>query len=70
MRTYKPTVKGNGAQISKVIKELEKAKKPLICAGGGVLLSKGRYELLRFAEKHDGYLGYIYRTPGMRRYGR
>ena len=53
MRTYKPTVKGNGAQISKVIKELEKAKKPLICAGGGVLLSKGRYELLSFAEKHN-----------------
>lgn len=52
MRTYKPTVKGNGAQMAKVIKELEKAKKPLICAGGGVLLSKGKYELLSFAEKN------------------
>lgn len=53
MRTYKPTVKGNGAQMAKVIKELEKAKKPLICAGGGVLLSKGKYELLSFAEKNN-----------------
>ena len=37
MRTYKPTVKGNMVQIKKVIKELEKAKRPIICAGGGVL---------------------------------
>ena len=35
MRTYKPTVKGNMAQIKKVIKELAKSKRPLICAGGG-----------------------------------
>ncbi|MCR4650792.1 MAG: biosynthetic-type acetolactate synthase large subunit [Lachnospiraceae bacterium] len=53
MRTYKPTVKGNGAQLKKVIKELEKAKRPIICAGGGVLLSKGKYELLSFAEKNN-----------------
>ncbi len=53
MRTYKPTVKGNGGQIVKVIKELEKAKKPIICAGGGVLLSKGKYEVLSFAEKNN-----------------
>ncbi len=52
MRTYKPTVKGNAVQMSKVIKELEKAKKPIICAGGGVLLGKGKYELLTFAETH------------------
>ena len=36
MRTYKPTVKGNMVQIKKVIKEVEKAKKPIICVGGGV----------------------------------
>ena len=52
MRTYKPTVKGNGAQIAKVIKELEKCKRPVICAGGGVLLSKAKYEVLSFAEKN------------------
>ena len=52
LRTYKPTVKGNIVQIKKVIKELEKCKKPIICAGGGVLLSKAKKELLTFAETH------------------
>lgn len=52
MRTYKPTVKGNMVQIKKVIKELEKAKRPIICAGGGVLLSDAEKELRQFAELH------------------
>ncbi len=52
MRTYKPVTKGNTIQIKKVIAELSKAKRPIICAGGGVLLGKGRKELLDFAEKH------------------
>ncbi len=53
MRTYKPTVKGNAVQMKKVIHELEKAKRPVLCAGGGVLLSKAKYEVLSFIEKHD-----------------
>lgn len=53
LRTYKPTVKGHAVQIKKVIKELEKAKQPLICAGGGVLLSDAQGELTSFAEKHS-----------------
>lgn len=53
MRTYKPTVKGNMAQIKKVAAELQKAKRPLICAGGGILLADGEQELLRFSEKHQ-----------------
>lgn len=53
LRTYKPTVKGNAVQIKKVVKELEKAKRPLICAGGGVLLSEAEGELRRFAEAHN-----------------
>ena len=32
-------------QIKKVIKELERAKRPIICAGGGVLLSEAEEEL-------------------------
>ncbi len=52
MRTYKPTVKGHAVQIKKVIKELEKAKRPIICAGGGVLLSDAEKQLRTFAEKH------------------
>ena len=53
MRTYKPTVKGNMAQIKKVAAELEKAKRPIICAGGGVLLSQACEELQEFAQKHQ-----------------
>lgn len=52
LRTYKPTVKGHAVQIKKVIRELERAKKPIICAGGGVLLSKAEEELRSFAEQH------------------
>lgn len=51
MRTYKPTVKGNMVQIKKVVKELEKAKRPIICAGGGVLLSDAEQALREFSEK-------------------
>lgn len=51
MRTYKPTVKGNMVQIKKVMHELAKAKRPIICAGGGVLLSDAQEELREFAEK-------------------
>ena len=52
MRTYKPTVKGNMAQIKKVIKELAKSKRPLICAGGGVLLSQAEDALRAFSEEY------------------
>ncbi len=52
MRTYKPTVKGHIVQIKKVVAQLEKAKRPIICVGGGVLLSDARKELREFAEKH------------------
>lgn len=52
LRTYKPTVKGHAVQIKKVVRELEKAKKPIICAGGGVLLSEAESDLRAFAEQH------------------
>lgn len=51
MRTYKPTVKGNAVQIKKVVKELEKAKKPLLCVGGGVLLSEAEGEIREFSKR-------------------
>jgi acetolactate synthase-1/2/3 large subunit len=53
MRSYKPTVKGNMVQIKKVIKEVEKARRPIICVGGGVHLSGATKELLTFAELND-----------------
>lgn len=53
MRTYKPTVVGNFAQIKKMLKALEKAKKPVICVGGGVILSDAQTELRKFIEAHN-----------------
>ena len=52
MRTYKPTVKGHIVQINKVIAELEKAKRPVICAGGGVLLGDAQKLLREFSHRH------------------
>ena len=52
IRAYKPTVKGHAVQIKKVIKEIEKAKRPIICAGGGVHLSNAVPELREFAHKY------------------
>lgn len=51
MRTYKPTVKGNPMQIKKICEAIERAEKPLICAGGGIFLSDAKDELTAFAEK-------------------
>ncbi|MBQ8569833.1 MAG: biosynthetic-type acetolactate synthase large subunit [Oscillospiraceae bacterium] len=51
MRTYKPTVKGNVMQMKKICEALASAKKPLICAGGGVFLSDARDALVKFTEK-------------------
>lgn len=53
MRTYKPTVKGNMAQIKKVVAQLQNAKRPIICAGGGVLLADAKEELRIFAERQE-----------------
>ncbi|MCR4618547.1 MAG: biosynthetic-type acetolactate synthase large subunit [Lachnospiraceae bacterium] len=53
LRTYKPTVKGNASQIKKVIKELAKADKPIMCIGGGVQLGQADDEVIKFAEKHN-----------------
>ena len=53
LRTYKPTVKGHAVQIKKVMAELEKAKRPVICAGGGVLLSDAQFMLREFARKYQ-----------------
>ncbi len=53
LRTYKPTVKGHSVQIKKVIGELKKAKRPIICVGGGVLLNQAQELVREFAQKHQ-----------------
>ncbi len=53
LRTYKPTVKGHAVQIKKVIKALSRAKKPIICVGGGVVLSGAIKQLRSFSHKFN-----------------
>lgn len=54
MRSYKPTVKGNPVQIKKVVKELEKAKRPILMVGGGAMFSQGAIEEIRkFVDKYN-----------------
>ncbi|MBO4902575.1 MAG: biosynthetic-type acetolactate synthase large subunit [Lachnospiraceae bacterium] len=52
LRTYKPTVRGHAVQIKKVFKELTRAKRPIICAGGGVILSGAKEQLKDFSHKY------------------
>ncbi|MBW1989387.1 MAG: biosynthetic-type acetolactate synthase large subunit [Deltaproteobacteria bacterium] len=51
MRSYNPTYEPNVKQLKKVVKALVEAKRPLIFAGGGVVLSKGSDELTRLARR-------------------
>ena len=53
MRSYKPSVTGNGQQMAKVIAAIRRAKKPLICAGGGVILGSGEEVIRAFCEKNQ-----------------
>ncbi|MBL8483797.1 MAG: acetolactate synthase 3 catalytic subunit [Rhodocyclaceae bacterium] len=49
MRSYNPTVKGHQGQIKKALQLLLEAKKPMIYAGGGVILSDSSERLIRIA---------------------
>lgn len=49
--SFKPTVQGHHPQISKAAEMLSNAKKPLIYAGGGVILGEAWDELTAFAER-------------------
>lgn len=51
MKSYNPTYNPNKKQLQKVVKLIEKAERPVIFAGGGVVLSKGSEELTRLARK-------------------
>ncbi len=51
IRGYKPTTKGHMGQIKRAIKAISESKRPLIVAGGGVILSHAKEELLTFVEK-------------------
>ena len=53
IRGYKPEIKVNIAQIRKVTEALNNAKRPLICAGGGVILGDGEKVIRGFCEKFN-----------------
>ncbi len=49
MRSYNPVVKGHSGQIKKAVDLLLTAKRPMIYAGGGVVLGNGSAELIEFS---------------------
>jgi acetolactate synthase-1/2/3 large subunit len=51
MPSYNPTYNPNMRQLHKVVKLVQEAKRPVIFAGGGVILSKSAPELTEFARK-------------------
>ena len=51
LKSYNPTYDPNTKQLKKTVKLIENAKRPLIFAGGGVILSKASIELTEFARK-------------------
>ncbi|MDD4879350.1 MAG: biosynthetic-type acetolactate synthase large subunit [Candidatus Omnitrophica bacterium] len=51
IRGYKPTYCGHPGQIKRAVKMVSESKRPVIYAGGGVILSGAAKELKEFAEK-------------------
>ncbi|MCG2775172.1 MAG: biosynthetic-type acetolactate synthase large subunit [Desulfobacterales bacterium] len=51
LRSYNPTYEPNFRQLPKAIKLIKEAKRPVILAGGGVILSKASEELRELAKK-------------------
>ncbi len=51
IRSYKPSTKGHVGQIRRAVDVISKAKRPLICVGGGAFGAKAKKELFAFSEK-------------------
>lgn len=51
LKSYKPTYKPNKKQLIKVLKLIKEATKPVILAGGGVILSGASKKLTEFAKR-------------------
>ncbi|MFZ0449745.1 MAG: biosynthetic-type acetolactate synthase large subunit [Desulfatiglandaceae bacterium] len=51
LRSYQPTYNPHLKQLAKVVTLIKGAKRPMIMAGGGVILSKASGELRKFAKK-------------------
>ena len=53
IRSYRPSSVGNGQQIKRVVNALADAKRPLICAGGGLFAGDGVKLMREFSELTD-----------------
>ena len=51
--SYQPTLEPNEMQIKKILKQLSKAKKPVLLAGGGISYAEATAELNEFAERYQ-----------------
>ena len=51
LKSYNPTYKPNLKQLKKIVKLIERSQRPIIFAGGGVILSGGSQELTELARK-------------------
>ena len=51
IRGYKPTLNGNSRQVKRAVDLINKSKRPIICAGGGVRSAEAINELKTFVEK-------------------
>ena len=51
--SYQPTLEPNDMQIKKILKQLSKAKKPVLLAGGGISYAEAAAELNGFAERYQ-----------------
>ena len=51
IRGYNRSIKGNTKQLSHVVRAISEAKRPVICAGGGVFLAHAEEELKEFAHR-------------------
>jgi acetolactate synthase-1/2/3 large subunit len=51
LKSYNPTYDPNTKQLKKTVELIKNAKRPLLFAGGGVILSKASVELTEFARK-------------------
>lgn len=51
--SYQPTLEPNDMQIKKILKQLSKAKKPVLLAGGGISYAEASNELNEFAERYQ-----------------
>ncbi len=51
IKGYNPVVEGHIGQIKRAVSRIKRAKKPVICCGGGVMLSDSKAEVAELVEK-------------------